>query len=307
MRRFRSSKSGPKVDRWLRLHPRTTLAIGIAALGAITIWEIVRVAAARHTVASGWAAGLGGGLAASLAMTTVLIITYKLIQGTPRKIGGPLWLLTLLIGVSPSFAFVFTAPQPGPQSETPYVVTTGGAVAAMAYAAAFFTFYLALAVRAIPRVVRSPRPTVADTHRELLTALVGRGESRWDVSWIGGSRSPRRLSAASLTDATDQAAAAAVQHCLRRPARAADTDFQIAVFPHDYAKGPIFEISGGPRAFTAIDKASGRELHGATLEELLQAADSAGDLRAGDYMFHWLRPVTDLPFGTAGPKNPAYE
>jgi hypothetical protein len=182
-------------------------------------------------------------------------------------------------------------------------------VAGMAYAAAFFALYLALAVRAIPRVIRRPRPTVADTDRELLTALVGPCGNRWDVSWIGDGRSPRRLSAATLTDATDQAAAAAVQRHLRRSARAADADFQIALFPHDYAEGPIFDISGGPGAFTAIDKASGRELHGATLEELLQAADSASDLRAGDYMFHWIRPVSDLPPGTvtAGPRNPAYE
>jgi hypothetical protein len=82
-------------------------------------------------------------------MATVLVIMYRLLRGASRKIGGPWW-LTLLIGVSPAFVFVFTAPQPGPESDVPYVVTTGGAVAGMAYAAMFFALYLALAVRAIP-------------------------------------------------------------------------------------------------------------------------------------------------------------
>jgi hypothetical protein len=140
-------------------------------------------------------------------MTTILIFAYRLIQRAPRKRGGPVFPVTLLIGVSPALAFVFTAPQPGPGSEQPYVVITGAAVAGMAYAATFFALYLALAVRAVPRVMRSPRPASVETDRHLLTALVGRGEKGWDVSWIGDGRSPRRLSAATLSEATDQAAA----------------------------------------------------------------------------------------------------
>ncbi len=50
----------------------------------------------------------------------------------------------------------------------------------------------------------------------------------------------------------------------------------------------------------------GRELHGATLEDLLEAADSASDPRAGEYMFHWTRPVTALsPGDTAAGLEPA--
>lgn len=283
---------------WLELHPLITLALGIAALGALTVWEIVRIAAARHTVPGGWAAGLATGVAAGLAMATVLIIMYRFLRRAPRKIGGP-WSLTLLIGVSPAFVFVFTAPQPGPESDVPYVVTTGGAVAGMAYAAMFFALYLALAVRAIPRVIRSPRPAPAYTDRGLLTAVVGPCENGWDVSWTGDGRSPRRLSAVTLTEVTDQAAAAAVQLYMRHPAEAADADFQIALFPHDYDKGPIFDISGAPGAFTATDKSSGDTLSGTTLEELFEAADSASDLRTGDYMFHWNRPVTTLSPGSS--------
>jgi hypothetical protein len=139
-----------------------------------------------------------------------------------------------------------------------------------------------------------------------LTALVARCENGWDVSWTGDGPSPRRLSAATLTEVTDQAAAVAVQYDLGRPASANDADFQIALFPHNYTKGPIFDISGGPGAFIATDKFSGRTLHGSTLEDLLQAAEEASDLRAGEYMFHWTRPVTALsPRATATGPEPA--
>src|SRR5260221_11637332 len=164
-----------RLDRWFQLRPRTTLAIGIAGLGAITAWEIVRIAAARHTVPDGWAAGLAAGVAASLAMTSVLIITYSLIQRAPRRHGGLVFLVTLLIGVSPALAFVFTAPQPGPGSEVPYVVSTGTSVAGMAYAATFFALYLALLVRAIPRVTRSRAAQCPGrAARERLACLVDR-------------------------------------------------------------------------------------------------------------------------------------
>jgi hypothetical protein len=290
-----------RLDRWFQMHPRTTGAIAIAGLGAMTVWEIVRIAAARHTVPNGWAAGLAAGIAASLAMTSLLIITYRLIQRAPRRHGSLAMAVTLLIGVSPTLAFVFTAPQPGPASEVPYVVTTGASVAGMAYAGAFFALYLALVVRGTPRVIRSPPAASVETDRDLLTALVGPGETGWDVSWIGDGRRPRRLNAATLTEVTDQAAAAAVQHYLRRRAGATNADFQIALFPHDYNKGPIFDISGGLGAFVATDKFSGRTLHGASLEDLLQAAEESSDLRAGEYMFHWMRPVIALPQGSPLP------
>lgn len=287
-----------RLDRWFQLHPRTTLAIGIAGLGGTVTWEIVRIAAARHTVTTGWAPGLATGIAVGLAMTTVMIFAYRLIQRAPRKRSGSVFLVTVLIGVSPALAFLFTAPQLGPGSGPPYVVTTGAAVAGMAYAATFFALYLSLAVRAIPGVIRSPRPTSAETSRELLTALAGPCDSGWDVSWVSDGRSPSRLNAATLTEVIDQAAAAATQHYLRRPASASDADFQIAIFPHKYTKGPIFDISGGPGAFTATDEFSRRMLYGATLEDLLHAAEAASDLRAGEYMFHWTRPVTALSPGT---------
>jgi hypothetical protein len=289
-----------RFERWLQRHPRTTLGIGIAALGATVVWEIFRIAAARHTVLNGWAAGLVVGLAASVAMITVLVTIYRLIQGAPRRHGGLAFLVTVLIGASPAVvAFVFTAPQPGPESAAPYIVTTAASVAGMAYAAMFFVLYFVLLMRALSKVMRSPPAAVADTDRELLTALVGPCETGWDVSWTGEGRTPARLTAPTLTEVTDQAAAAAVQRYLRHPGEAAKADFQIVLFPRSYTEGPIFEINGRPGAFTATDRLSGRTLNGSTLETLLQAAETADDLQAGEYMFHWNRPVTALP-GTSG-------
>jgi hypothetical protein len=68
-----------RLQRWFERHPRITLVIGIAGLAGIVVWEIVRVAAARHTVTTGWAVGLAAGVAASLAMISVLIIMYRLL------------------------------------------------------------------------------------------------------------------------------------------------------------------------------------------------------------------------------------
>jgi hypothetical protein len=146
-----------RLRRWFDRHQRITLAIGIAALAGITVWEILRIARARQTVHDGWAVGLAAGVVVALAVIGVLIVTYRPLQRSRRRTGGLTWLVTLLVGVSPALAFLFTAPQPGPGSEAPYVVTTGGAVAAMAYAAMFFALYLALAVLALLGLTRSPR------------------------------------------------------------------------------------------------------------------------------------------------------
>jgi hypothetical protein len=134
-------------------------------------------------------------------------------------------------------------------------------------------------------------------HRDLLTGLIGPRGSGWDVSWMGDGRLPRRLAAATLTEAADQAAALYLRH----PAStAAAADFQIALFFYSYTKGPIFKITGGPGMFTAAENDSRRVLRGATLEDLVAAAESARDLRPGEYMFHWIRPVTALAPPPAG-------
>lgn len=318
------SRPNSRLDRWFRRHPRITLAIGVASLGWVTVWEIVRIAAARHTVPSGWAAGLATGVTASLTMTATLILAIRLSRRVDGNRNAVVWSLTLLIALTAVAALLFTAPSRVNVNRIPYVVTTGSAVAGMAYAATFAALCLALVVRAVPRVIRvhAAAPMRSGIGRagggqsgvhdkrdpELLTALVGPCDSGWDVSWVSDRRSPGRLSAATLTEVADLAEAAAVQYYLRRPPRAAAAaDFQIALLPHHYAKGPIFEISGGPGGFTAADKASGRVLRGATLEDLLRAAESAGDMRAGEYMFRWTRPIMALsPRATAprpGPRS----
>ena len=295
-----------RLDRWSRRHPLIVLAVGVAVLGWMVFWEIERIAAARHTVAYGWTTGLAAGVTASLALAALLIAVLRMNKRTPGKGLGAVAVavLTLVITVSVVFAFLATAPPTVNVKGVPYIVTTGIAVAGMAYAATFAAMCLSLTAWAAIRVVRirlaggqaGGHVKVSEgAHRDLLTGLIGPCRSGWDVSWIGDGRLPRRLVAATLTEAADEAAAAAVALYLRRPAgAAAAANFQIALFPYRYTKGPIFEITGGPGMFTAAENESGRVLRGATLEDLVAAAGSAGDLRPGEYMFHWIRPVTAL-------------
>src|SRR5215469_1776145 len=133
-------RSWDRLATWFERHPRITLVIAIVGLCSVIVWEIVRISGARHTVRNDWATGVATGITASLAMTAVLIFMYRVVNG-PGRHGGLAFLVTLLIAISPAVAFVFTAPQPGAGSVAPYAVTTGAAVAGMAYTATFFALY----------------------------------------------------------------------------------------------------------------------------------------------------------------------
>jgi hypothetical protein len=238
-------------------------------------------------------------------LAAFLIAVLRTNKRTSGKGLSAVAVLTLVITVSVVFAFLATAPPTVSVKGVPYTVTTGIAVAGMAYAATFAAMCLALTAWAAVKVVRirlaggqagGHVKVPEGAHHDLLTGLIGPRGSGWDVSWAGDGRLPGRLAAATLTEAADEAAVAVAALYLRRPASAAAAaDFQIALFPYRYTKGPIFEITGGPGMFTAAGNDSGRVLRGATLEDLVAAAESAGDLRPGEYMFHWIRPVAALP------------
>lgn len=276
-----------------------TLAVGMAVLGWMAVWEAERITAARRTVTGGWAAGLAAGVVGSLMLTALLVVALRMNKRTSGRALGAVSVLTLVITVSVLVAFSATAPPRVNVNHVPYVVTTAIAVAGMAYAATFAVLCLALTVWAARVMVRRHR---ADGHvtipehadHDLLTALIGPRRSGWDVTWVGDGRLPRHLAAATLTEAADQAAAAVVRHYLRHPASAVAAEFQIALYPHPYTNGPIFEISGGSGMFIADATESSTVLQGATLEDLVTAAESASDLRPGNYMFRWLRPVSAL-------------
>jgi hypothetical protein len=70
-----------------------------------------------------------------------------------------------------------------------------------------------------------------------------------------------------------------------------------SIFPWDYDSGPIFDITGGPGAFTARDIQGLRRetVHGATLEDLVASVESMPEPAAGESMFRWVRSVSALP------------
>lgn len=122
----------------------------------------------------------------------------------------------------------------------------------------------------------------------------------WSVTWVCAGRAPDRVHAPSLSQAAAAATAeVAALFAAGALAAGAATEFQLAIYPWPYHGGPIFEISGSPGDFTARDSnGSTASLHGATLEDLLTAAQRMPDGHGA--MFRWARPVSALPPGEPG-------
>jgi hypothetical protein len=145
----------------------------------------------------------------------------------------------------------------------------------------------------MPLLGRRSRPTPG-----LLTGVISAAGAEWEVFFIGdGMKEPRQFTAATLTEAADQAAAAALAMNMNRPQ--SDAALQFAIYPWDYAlNAPIYDLSGVPGQFRASDiQGSAREITAESLEGLVEAlrAEPAGD-RA---MLRWERPfsalLTDAP------------
>lgn len=169
------SRRNGRLARWFGRHPLIAVAIGIAVLGWMTFWEITRIAAARHTVAHGWAGGLAAGVTASLAMIALLTMALRMRKRTSGTGLGWVSALTLVITGSFIVAFRATAPPTVNVNHVPYVVTTGLAVAGMSYAAILAAACVAVIGWAAVRLIRNraagmaPRPTSHDTGEELGT------------------------------------------------------------------------------------------------------------------------------------------
>jgi hypothetical protein len=130
----------------------------------------------------------------------------------------------------------------------------------------------------------------------LLTCLVFAKADIWEGSWMSDNtrKEPPEFEAASLTEAVDQAAAAARElWSTLPPVPGAELDF--AIYPWRYGKnGAIYDISGKSGDFTARDiQGSDREVRAASLEGLVEALgrEPAGDIA----MLRWRRPFAELP------------
>lgn len=127
----------------------------------------------------------------------------------------------------------------------------------------------------------------------LITATVGPGKNGgWSVSWAGDGVWPAQVQAASLTEAVDQAAAAAAGLYAEYPP-VPDAELQFAIFPWGYQGGPMFDVTGDAGALTARDiQGSDRSVSGGSLEDLVEAVRQLPGGPDDDSMFRWVRTLS---------------
>jgi hypothetical protein len=145
---------------------------------------------------------------------------------------------------------------------------------------------------AMPLFRRNSDPDLART----LTCMLTAEDGVWAISWLSDNtkKEPPEFEAASLTEAADQAATAALALWSTLPLiPGAQLDF--AIYPRRHAKiGAIYDISGGPGDFTARQfQGSEREVRASSLEGLVEAVSQqpGGDIA----VLRWVRPFAELP------------
>jgi hypothetical protein len=123
----------------------------------------------------------------------------------------------------------------------------------------------------------------------------------WSAFFISDGLEPADVSAWSLTDVSDAAAAAVASLYAGYPA-VDGAELQLAIYPWEYGGGPIFDISGQSGAFRAEDiQGSELAVQGATLEDLVTAVERMPGAPANNSMFRWIRPIASLPTPPTSP------
>lgn len=110
-----------------------------AATGGLAAWEAVRIAEARATVASGWAAGVAAGAGTGLVLAALVIapiLVRRQRSRTRGKLGGAL-IITITMLVAVTF-FTSLPPRQYVSNSVPDVITTGVEVAEIAYLSTVF-------------------------------------------------------------------------------------------------------------------------------------------------------------------------
>jgi hypothetical protein len=112
---------------------------------------------------------------------------------------------------------------------------------------------------------------------------------------VAGDIEPKDLHAATLTEAVGQAAAVVVELYAGYPPNPV-AELQLAIYPWKYHMGhPMYDISIGRDGFTAHGlQDQVPPIEGATLEELVTAAEHARGAGIDHCMFRWIRPVASL-------------
>jgi hypothetical protein len=131
-----------------------------ASTGGLAVWEAVRIADARATVVSGWAAGIAAGAGGGLLLAALVAVTALASRQRPwsrhgRRQAIPILTIALLLVV----AFLASTPvrQFGP-NPAPYVITSGVEVAEIGYLGICFAgFAVVVTVAELAALVRERR------------------------------------------------------------------------------------------------------------------------------------------------------
>jgi hypothetical protein len=128
-----------------------------AATSGLAAWEAVRIAEARATVASGWAAGVAAGAGTGLVLAALVIppiLVRRQRSWTSRKLAGALIVpITILTVVT---LFTSLPPRQYVPNSVPHVITTGIEVAETAYLSTVFAGLALMSVAWIMAKARQP-------------------------------------------------------------------------------------------------------------------------------------------------------
>lgn len=145
-----------------------------AATGGIAAWEAVRIADARATVVSGWAAGIAAGAGGGLVLTALVAVTALVQRQRPwSRRGRPQAILILILTtVLLLVVAVLTSTPPrqyGPHP-VPYVITSRIEVAEIAYIGTFSAGSAVAIVAWLAAEVRKRRPSLGTGTAALITS-----------------------------------------------------------------------------------------------------------------------------------------
>lgn len=285
-------------------HPAIPLAIACLAMAGLAALSVKRLDHARATVHGNWALTVTVGVATSLAV--IGLTTGWFWSAYRRKVRNSKLGLALILGLAGLFVLgmAVTRQAVAPQIGQPDPVTTPVQLGAIAFMVPFYCALLALCAYTYLQTRKKRENTVgrhavksAGAQGDLLTALIGQDKAGgWSVTWVSDGKTPKKLSAPTLTASAERAAAAAVE--LLANQRASTTaELQLAIYPGPYQSGPIWEITESAGGLTATCPGSAMTSNAATLEDLLTAIQAAPDMDSNDFMLHWTRPITALPMG----------
>jgi hypothetical protein len=147
-----------------RLGPLLDIVLWLACFaftGGLATWEAARIADARATVVTGWAAGIAAGVGGGLALAALVALTVSAQRRRPSsRRGRRLGISVLTFALLTVVAFLSSVPprqfRPNPP---PYVITSGVEVAEIGYVGVCFAgFAVAVIVAGLAALVRWRRP-----------------------------------------------------------------------------------------------------------------------------------------------------